>query len=115
VVENSLYALGGRTESEAYLDLVQKLSLESLTWELMQLRLPYAACGIPCFKLRDTEVYLVVNNTLCSFTGLEVRPLKTLTKGIYSLFGASYYRRGTLYCSYDDGAVHSLEIGSLSN
>jgi hypothetical protein len=115
VVESSLYALGGRTESEASLDLVQKLSLESLTWELMQLRLPHAACGIPCFKLRDTEVYLVVNKTLCSFTGLEVRPLKTLTGDIRSLFGASYFCRGTLYCSNHRGAVHSLKIGSLSN
>jgi hypothetical protein len=40
VIEDSLYALGGFVESS--LDLVQKLSLGSLTWELMQLRLPYA-------------------------------------------------------------------------
>jgi hypothetical protein len=39
VVENSLYALGGCYQCE--LDLVQKLSLESLTWELMQFRLPF--------------------------------------------------------------------------
>jgi hypothetical protein len=113
VVESSLYALGGYDGSA--LDLVQKLSLESLTWELMQLRLPYVACAIPCFKLRDTEVYLVVNDTLCSFTGLEVRPLKTLSEVITSWFGVSYYRRGTLYCSRYDGAVSSLEIGSLSS
>jgi hypothetical protein len=93
---------------------VQKLSLESLTWELMQFRLPFADCGIPCFKLRDTEVYLVVNGTLCSFTALEVRPLKTLSAKIQSWFGASYYSRGTLYCSSDEG-VHSYEIGSESN
>jgi hypothetical protein len=113
VVESSLYALGGYDES--YLDLVQKLSLESLTWELMQFRLPFAGCGIPCFNLRDTEVYLVVNQTLCSFNPSEVRPLKTLTKNIQSWFGASYYRRGTLYCSNRRGGVLSLEIGSLSN
>jgi hypothetical protein len=35
VIENSLYALGGFAEISP-LDLVQKLSLESLTWELMQ-------------------------------------------------------------------------------
>jgi hypothetical protein len=58
VVESSLYALGGHGGSEA-LDPVQKLSLDSLTWELMQLRLPHVGHGIPCFKLRDTEVYLV--------------------------------------------------------
>jgi hypothetical protein len=113
VVENSLYALGGYDDSS--LDLVQKLSLESLTWELMQFRLQFAGDCIPCFKLSDTEVYLVVNQTLCSFTALEVRPLKTLTEDFQSWFGASYYHRGTLYCSSLAGAVSSYEIGSLSN
>jgi hypothetical protein len=115
VVESSLYALGGRDKSD--LDLVQKLSLESLAWEIMKFWLPFAGYGIPCFKLRDTEVYLVVKNTLCSFTGLEVRPLKTLIEeeDICSFFGASYYRRGTLYCSSGGGAGSRIEIGSLSN
>jgi hypothetical protein len=98
VVESSLYALGGCVYSGC-LDLVQKLSLESLTWELMQLRLPFAGECIPCFKLKDTEVYLVVNKTLYSFTTIEVPPLKTLTEDIQSWRGASYYRSGTLYCS----------------
>jgi hypothetical protein len=109
VVENSLYALGGLTYDSA-LDLVQKLSLESLTWELMELRLPYCGYSIPCFKLRDTEVYLVVHKTLCSFTAYDVDPLKTLTEDIQSKFGASYYCSGTLYCSNDEGGVRSLDI-----
>jgi hypothetical protein len=113
VVERNLYALGGYDGTE--LDLVHKLSLGSLTWELMQFRLPFAGYDIPCFKVRDTEVYLVVNQTLCSFTALEVRPLKTLTEEIQSWFGASYYRRGTLYNSSSLGGVASYEIGSLSN
>jgi hypothetical protein len=114
VVESSLYALGG-FNGFSYLDLVQKLSLESLTWELMPFRLPFAGCDIPCFKLRDTEVHLVVNKTLCSFTAFEVRPLRTLTEDILSLYGVSYYSRGTLYCSNGGGSVGSHEIGSLSN
>jgi hypothetical protein len=114
VVERNLYAVGGRAGSSR-LDLVQKLSLESLTWELMQFRLPIAGSGIPCFKLRDTEVCLVVNQTLCSLTAFEVRPIKTLTDYLQSWFGASYYCRGTLYCSSYEGAVLSYEIGSLSN
>jgi hypothetical protein len=93
---------------------VQKLSLESLTWELMQFRLPYEGIAIPCFKLSDTEVYLVINQTLCSLTAFEVLPLKTLTEDIQSWYGASYYHRGTLYCSNYSGGVISLEIGSLS-
>jgi hypothetical protein len=113
VVESSLYALGGLDDSP--LDLVQKLSLESLTWELMQCRLPFAGFGIPCFKLRDTEVYLVVNQTLYSFTGFQVHPLKTLTEEFNSCVSASYYSGGTLYCSSWSVGVLSLEIGSLSN
>jgi hypothetical protein len=61
---------------------VQKLSLVSLTWELKQFRLQFGGFGIPCFKVRDTEVYLVVNKTLCLFTASEVRPLKTLIEVI---------------------------------
>jgi hypothetical protein len=91
---------------------MQKLRLESLTWELMQFRLPHANYCIPCFKLRDIEVYLVVNKTLCSFTGFEVRPLKTLSEDIQSWFGMSYYCRGTLYCSTGVGGAVSYDIGS---
>jgi hypothetical protein len=113
VVERSLYALGGYDDRN--LDLVQKLSLESLTWELLRFRLPYVGRTIPCFKLRDTEVYLVVKKTLCSFTTFEVRPLKTQTEEMLSLFGPSYYLRDTLYCSSFEGGVRSYKIGSLSN
>jgi hypothetical protein len=109
VVEKNLYALGGY-DGSLHVDLVQKLSLESLTWELMQFKLPLADRCIPCFKLRDTEVYLVIKKTLCSFTALEVRPLKILTKRTRSWYGASYYRRGTVYCSSHRGGVLSFEI-----
>jgi hypothetical protein len=39
VLDSSLYALGGYADDIA-LDTVQRLSLERLTWELMQLKLP---------------------------------------------------------------------------
>jgi hypothetical protein len=113
VLENSLYALGG-CGRESFNDFVQKLSLESLTWKL-QFMLPLVGINISCFKLSDTEVYLVVKKTLCSLTPFEVRSVKTLTKNIQSMFGPSYYRRGTLYCSNDRGEVCSLEIVSLRN
>jgi hypothetical protein len=80
-LDNSLYVLGGHNKQE--LDAVQKLSLDSLTWELMQLKLPQAAFAFPCFKA-DTEVYLVIKMTLYSFTPLEVKPVKTLEKLILS-------------------------------
>jgi hypothetical protein len=48
----------------------------------MQFRLPFEGDAFPCIKLRDTEVRLVVESTLCSFTALEVRPLKDLTENV---------------------------------
>jgi hypothetical protein len=106
-LHNSLYALGGKGES-GLLDTVQKLSLDSLTWQLMQLKLPQAACGIPCFK-RDTEVYLVINKTLYSFTPLEVKQIKTPREDIWCR--SSYYSRGTLY--YYDGGIKGIKLTRL--
>jgi hypothetical protein len=97
-LHNSLYALGGDQGDVDYLDTVQQLSLDSLTWQLMQLKLPQAAFLSPCFK-KDTEVYLVINKTLYSFTPLEVKPIKTLPEDIRCY--SSYYSRGTLY--YENG------------
>jgi hypothetical protein len=99
-LHNSLYALGGCQGFDDYLDTVQQLSLVSLTWQLMQLKLPQADWYFPCFK-KDTEVYLVINKTLYSFTPLEVKPIKTLPEDIKCY--SSYYSRGTLY--YEGGSI----------
>jgi hypothetical protein len=94
-LHNHLYALGGESEELYSSDTVQKLSLDSLTWQLIQLKLPQAVHSFPCFKI-DTEVYLVIEKTLYSFTPLEVKPIKTLPEDI-SECSSSYYSRGTLY------------------
>jgi N-acetylneuraminic acid mutarotase len=79
-VENSVYALGG-TADEGDLDTIQRLSLDSLTWELMQLKLPQPARFFASFTT-DTEVYLMIKETLYSFTPLQVKPIKTLPRSI---------------------------------
>jgi hypothetical protein len=56
---------------------VQKLSLDSLTWQLMQL--PQADCYFTCFKT-DTEVYLVIKETLYTFNPLQIKPVRTLDR-----------------------------------
>jgi hypothetical protein len=93
-VESSVYALGGYDSNSQ--DTVQKLSLDSLTWELMQLKLPQAATSFPCFKT-DTQVYLVLEKTLYSFTPLQVKAVKTVPVSVFC--SSSYYSRGTLYYS----------------
>jgi hypothetical protein len=79
-VENSVYALGGYNDGGT-LDTVLKLSLDSLIWELILLKLPQAAREFPCFK-KDTDVYLVINKTLYSFTPLQVMRVKNLRRVI---------------------------------
>jgi hypothetical protein len=105
-LDNSLYALGGHADG-SFLDTVQKLSLDSLTWELMQLKLPTASFLFPCFKI-DAQVYLLIEKTLFSFTPLQIKPIQTLQNIACS---SSYYSKGTLY--YEDGGIRSLEIGEL--
>jgi hypothetical protein len=107
-LENSLYALGGKTFGRR-LDTVQKFSLDSLTWELMQLKLPQEAGFFPCFKT-DTQVYLVINETLYSFTPNEVKPVKTLGQSIITDLGC--YSRCTLYYANEHG-LRSLTVGEL--
>jgi hypothetical protein len=113
VMERSLYSLGGYAGQA--LDSVQKLSLETLTWEILELRLPQAGYLIPCFMHRDSQVYFVMHKTLYAFTPLQVTPLKTLPQDIRCLGGPSLYNRGTLYCSVDGGAANSLQIGLINN
>jgi hypothetical protein len=100
-LHNSLYALGGSHRGDS-LDTVQQLNLDSLTWHLMQLKLPQADRLFPCFK-KDTEVYLVIKETLYSFTPLEVKPIKTLPE--YIGCSSSYYSRGTLYYDKCGGGI----------
>jgi hypothetical protein len=109
VLANSQYALGGRV-GEGDLDAIQRLSLDSLTWELMQVKLPHPARFFASFTT-DTEGYLVIKETLYSFTPLEVKPIKTLPQSI-SCF-SSYYIRGTLYYSWND-QIDSLAVGELA-
>jgi hypothetical protein len=79
VKDNSLYALGGRADRD--LDTVQRLSLDSLTWELMQVKLPQASNRFPCFKT-DSKVYLVIKKTLYSFTSLKFSSYRLFLKAL---------------------------------
>jgi hypothetical protein len=109
VLDNSLYTLGGFNGRS--LSIVQRLSLDSLTWELMQFKLPEAASNFPLFKT-DTQVYLVIERTLYSFTPPQVKPIKTLDVGA-STCDSCCYSRDTLYYSWT-GRIESLAVGALA-
>jgi hypothetical protein len=102
-----LYAVGGEV-SQGVLNLIQRLSLSELTWELLQLKLPYACSDIPCFK-EESKVFLLMYNTLYELDSLQA--VKTFPVDISSKCGTSICRRGILYCSSGEGAATALEIG----
>jgi hypothetical protein len=91
VVERSLYALGGVADGSKSTDGVMQLSLERLTWKLLELKLPKSGSSFPCFKVRSTEVYLLMSKTLYSFTPLKITKLKTFPNDMASYVGTSYY------------------------
>jgi hypothetical protein len=107
VHEGSLYVLGGYSGQKS--DVILRLSLDRLTWEVMQVKLPEPALCITCFK-RNDRVYFVVDKTLHSLQ--PFRPVKTLPEPISSNYGPSYYSRGTLYCSNAQGAARKLKIAA---
>jgi hypothetical protein len=108
-LDNSVYVLGGY--SRGYLDTVLKLSLDSLTWKQMRVKLPRATSWFPCFTT-DTQVYLQIKETLYSFTPFEVKLIKTLPKVKWCI--SSYYSRGTLYYSAMCGEIRTLDVGELA-
>jgi hypothetical protein len=109
-LDNSLYALGGRNPSRMF-DTVQKLSLNSLTWQLMELKLPQVGFNFPLFK-SESQVYVAIMNTLYCFTPLEIKPIKILSKSIACF--SSYYSRGTLYYELRE-SIESLDVGELTS
>jgi hypothetical protein len=110
-LENSIYALGGKDNQDVG-TVVQQLSLDSLTWEVMQLKLPREAYLFPCFK-SNTQVFMVIDKTLYSFTPLEIKPIKTAPEAIR--LTQSYFSRGTLYCLARNDGVIRLELGELTS
>jgi hypothetical protein len=107
VLDNSLYVLGGCDTS--HLDAVQMLRLDSLSWELMRLKLPRAAFHSPCFRT-ETQVYLLIEETLYSFSPIVVKPIKALPHGIRC--ETSYYGKGYLY--YSNGCCIKLGCVGVS-
>jgi hypothetical protein len=114
VLAGSLFLIGGKCNPWDNLNLIQRLNLDTLTWQIMQLNLPVSGLFIPCFKVCDTQVFLVMDKSLYSFTPFEIKRLRSVNMDEdISSFGSCYYSKGTLYCSSDQGAATRIEIGSI--
>jgi hypothetical protein len=107
VSEGSLYALGGQS-GPTCLDLIHKLSLVSLTWEVLQQCLPCAIKCVPCFK--GSEVYFIVQRSVYSLQSLQV--LKTLSEDVPSA-RAYYYSGDSLIVGSEEGPSRQYVIGVI--
>eukprot|EP00359_Climacostomum_virens_P007110 CAMPEP_0204904050 /NCGR_PEP_ID=MMETSP1397-20131031/4638_1 /ASSEMBLY_ACC=CAM_ASM_000891 /TAXON_ID=49980 /ORGANISM="Climacostomum Climacostomum virens, Strain Stock W-24" /LENGTH=382 /DNA_ID=CAMNT_0052072783 /DNA_START=83 /DNA_END=1227 /DNA_ORIENTATION=+ len=100
-----LYALGGQTAFRSFLDVIQRLRLGRLEWNVMPLRLPTGAYYIACFS-KESKVWFFVDMKLYCLNALADCSI-TLSKQIgeiKSRCGPSHYHRGYLYCSNFEGA-----------
>eukprot|EP00359_Climacostomum_virens_P008217 CAMPEP_0204903850 /NCGR_PEP_ID=MMETSP1397-20131031/4519_1 /ASSEMBLY_ACC=CAM_ASM_000891 /TAXON_ID=49980 /ORGANISM="Climacostomum Climacostomum virens, Strain Stock W-24" /LENGTH=158 /DNA_ID=CAMNT_0052072555 /DNA_START=211 /DNA_END=684 /DNA_ORIENTATION=+ len=93
-----LYALGGGIDLHG-IDLIQRLKLDELRWDILELKLPDPSSYVACFKLDESQVYFVIDTNLYCFTprANSIKSVKALSEVISSFNGPSYYSNGVLY------------------
>lgn len=107
-----LYTLG-------CIDYIQRLSLDSLTWDFMAIRLPSIGSYIPCFKTDELKVHFVLKTELYVLDprSNRIQLVKSLNDdvslSIWCVSGPTYFNKGTLYVSNDFGAAGKFEVGDL--
>mmetsp|Transcript_3899 Transcript_3899/g.8179 ORF Transcript_3899/g.8179 Transcript_3899/m.8179 type:complete len:289 (-) Transcript_3899:2012-2878(-) len=100
-LQASVYVLGGHAGMEK-LNTVQKLSLDSLQWELLDIRLPYQRDDIACFyKSPDSsQIYFIQDLSLYTLDTetCKIEKTNSLSRSLVSN-GPTYFRNGTLFLS----------------
>jgi len=100
---NCIFVVGGRFDEAVNLEFIQKLSLNSLTWEILSLQLPVGTYDIPCFKVSETDspFFILIENKVYLFNpdSFTLQPLLTLPRRLRDYKMPCKYRGGTLYCS----------------
>mmetsp|Transcript_11100 Transcript_11100/g.21745 ORF Transcript_11100/g.21745 Transcript_11100/m.21745 type:complete len:268 (+) Transcript_11100:62-865(+) len=107
----SLYAIGGTFGGFDNSDSIQRLSLDSLRWTVLEVKLPDRGYQLASFKLDEAGFYFVVEGTLYKYESLtdSIRTVKPLPHPIKSFCASSYYRNGCLY-SADIGGCRVSKI-----
>jgi hypothetical protein len=109
-----IYTLGGWNGS--YLDLIQEFELESQTWKLLEVKLPYKSHYIPWFRVKNQAlIYFIQGGALHSFSPITytLANIKTIDN-IQSSQGACYFVNGSLYYPNEVGPLKKLVIGEIS-
>jgi len=109
-----LYALGGNDDHYYGLDSILELSIETLVWRTLRIKLPSVSFCIACFR-SGPLCFFVQDSLLYVFDRESITRVKALDNGIRSMSGPSYYSKGMLYTSVCRGAVNKLRIGSLTS
>lgn len=110
-----LYSLGGSNNERDY-ELIQRLCLKTLRWDVMQMKLPSYDDCIVCFKVDESQIYFICNSKIHSFNPATsiIKYIKTLPYNIFCFYGQCYYSTDTLYCSSYVGEPVKLVIGGLN-
>lgn len=105
----SLFAIGGRHSR-----LIQRLSLLSLTWNVVDIRLPYVGAQVICFKFEESQLYLILNKALYVFqpedNNIQLIRSHIEVKDSKRFLGWGYYKRGYLHFSNDRGPSEKLKL-----
>jgi hypothetical protein len=112
-----LYTFGGTVNKIMHNALIQVLSLHTLTWRTLKLKLPFKSAKIPCFKAHEDsqKVYFVHRRSLYSLdlARQTIVYVKKLINAVEAANGPSYYSRGHLYCNDLEMTLVKVEVGDL--
>mmetsp|Transcript_14923 Transcript_14923/g.27571 ORF Transcript_14923/g.27571 Transcript_14923/m.27571 type:complete len:270 (-) Transcript_14923:94-903(-) len=116
--EETLYAISGVSNLAENSHLIQKLSLSSLSWEVLPVKLPsHQLCAV-AFKQSESEVFIAVNKSLYLFDCQSdtLTHLKNLGRLVQGRDGTGTYSNGALIFNagsfWDEVTIGALNEGS---
>lgn len=113
----SIFVLGGSFDQSSSLDAIQMLSTHTLTWRVLDVRLPKMTNGMLCFNHdhRADVVYFLIENRVYALSSVthQVQHLVTLSKRLREFKMPCRFINGTLFCSSYYHGVISVDIAEL--
>mmetsp|Transcript_31901 Transcript_31901/g.54950 ORF Transcript_31901/g.54950 Transcript_31901/m.54950 type:complete len:370 (+) Transcript_31901:45-1154(+) len=110
---NSIFVFGGEGRK-----IIQELSLLSMTWQILPVRLSHADYHIPVFKTNSDEgsLYFTSERVLYKFilSSKTIERIKPISRNIESWYGPSYYVSGRLYCPSGASTGYALDLQGLT-